>query len=136
MSTQKVFVYGTLRQGQGNYPMFGNSVVRATTGCRAPGQMYYAAYEYGGRRMQMGYPVVVFTEEGEVVGDLLEVEEGPQLRAVHQMEIGAGYVLAEVPITLPDGSVEMADGYHWPEGETVGDHIESGDYLERYYLKR
>lgn len=137
MALIPLFVFGTLRVGFGNHGMFGEACHSAYTGVEAPGRMYYAGYSYAGEVRSAGYPCVRFDEPGTVIGDLLFVdEEHPNTSMVHRMELGAGYVMAEVPVTLEDGRIIMATAYHWPEGAATGRHIESGNYETDRMVRR
>lgn len=132
MAEVALFVYGTLRVGQGNYGLLAGAPNRVITDVRVPGKMYYAGYDYGGHVEQAPYPCVRFTEGEDgstVLGDILFIEEmHPALRSAHRMELGAGYVIAEFPVETPDGTI-MALGYHWPDDDPTGDRIEDGDFV-------
>lgn len=140
MATVALFVYGTLRVGMGNYGMLMGATTRVISDVRVPGKMYYAGYDYGdGEVRQAPYPCVRF-DEGEdgstVVGDLLFIEEShPALRSANQMELGAGYVIAEFQIETAEGAFD-AFGYHWPDNEVTGDPIEDGDFIAARHKAR
>lgn len=123
MNEQKVFVYGTLRRGEGNYNIWKDAVLDVVTGCTVQGLIGYPGRHYG-------YPCVDFDGEGTVIGDLITVDaDHESVEWVHRMERGAGYTMRPVQVTLPSGEVVEAIGYHWER--QVHSPIVSGDWFVR-----
>ncbi len=123
-----IFVYGTLRPGEYNDRGFcglAKEIKRGTT----TGKMFNR------RGRTPVFPVVDFDGEGTIIGDLLidMPERHQEVRAVHRMEIGAGYELREIKVDC-DGETYSAIAYHWDfsadrYNSTVGIQIEDGDWL-------
>lgn len=101
-------------------------VMPAFEGCTARGQMYHV---HGGSSPDYPiYPVVDFDEDGTVVGSLLLVDRA-EMRAAHQMEVGAGYEPRWVEVMVPGWHEStLALAYHWPHSHR-GPEVPSGDWL-------
>lgn len=124
-----LLVYGTLRVGQYNEDRFGGFTAIASNVVSdfvVSGRMHNVA---GGRPM---YPVVDFTREGRVVGDLLMdiPVENYTFRNIYRMEIGAGYALAEIGQVNTLFGPKPIHAFHYSVHEaSVGDFIEDGDWI-------
>lgn len=104
----RVFVYGTLRVGHGNFEWAADAVKYALIDARTAGRVYFVH----GRG---GYPVAKFDEDGTIVGDVLWFDpRHPMFSEVVRMEIGAGYSCREV----------IASHDEYPDVECMGFHYE------------
>lgn len=119
-----LFVYGTLRVGEGNYRWVERHLeYPPLEGCLADGSMHHVWGEWA------GFPVVKFDEPGTVWGDLLFMDSSSEVFAeIAWMEEGAGYVLRQVPVLTPDNELVAALGWHYPR--PAGRRIASGDWLQ------
>lgn len=117
-----VFVYGTLRYGEGNFHWCADAVKAVEKDCTASGAIYFA---WTGKST---YPVARFDERGTILGDILWFDRyDPLYDRVVEMEQGAGYISVPVKVTAPDGAVYVCDAFHYcrtPQGEK----ITSGDW--------
>jgi len=118
-----LFVYGTLRVGQGNYRWLAHQLPEPPLeGCLADGRLFHVWQSWG------GFPVAKFDEPGTVWGDLLFMESSSDVFAeIAWMEEGAGYVLRQVPVLTPYNELVSALAWHYPG--RPGDPIPSGDWL-------
>lgn len=117
-----VFVYGTLRYGEGNYQWCSDAVVAVLRDCHTDGRIYWVS----GRS---GYPVAKLDEEGEIIGDILWFD--PSHRAYHDvvaMEIGAGYEVRKVSVRCQGGELREASAFHYVRAPR-GHLIPSGDWV-------
>lgn len=120
---RSLFVYGTLRLDQHLYHDWLAPIAELEEPeVEALGRMYYV-------RQNLGYPVVDFEQDGEVIGDLFLVDM-EDLDGLISMEVGAGYQLRHVAIRKHDGSYTKALAFHWPH-EYRGEPIPSGDWVNR-----
>lgn len=119
-----LFVYGTLRVGEGNYRWVERHLeVPPLEGCLADGQLFHVWQTWG------GFPVAKFDLPGMVWGDLLFMESSSEVfREIAWMEEGAGYRLRQVPVLTPDNEILNALGWHYPR--PPGARIHSGDWLQ------
>lgn len=117
-----VFTYGTLRAGQVNAAM--------TVGCAAPAPVTgtvdgYALYA----NTSNTYPYLVAEEgAGPVTGTLYMMAMNDRFMRIYHMEVGAGYDVEYLPVTLPDGSVVEALAWVWRRPYGLGHPVESGDW--------
>jgi hypothetical protein len=125
-----LLVYGTLRVGQYNESRFGGFTAAASNVINdfvVNGRMHNVSK---GRPM---YPVVDFTREGRVVGDLLmdiSVHDHT-FQSVYRMEIGAGYILTEIGHVNTLFGPTPIHAFHFPIEEAfVGEFIEDGDWIK------
>lgn len=116
-----VFVYGTLRVGQGNFRWAQEAVRHVLLNCTTKGRIYFVH----GRR---GFPVAKLDEEGTILGDVLWFDpQHPDFDGVVSMELGAGYEMKDVTVTTEDGELEAcAFHYIWDD---MGEWIRSGDWV-------
>lgn len=116
-----VFVYGTLRIGEGNYEWAKEAVRHEVTNCTTPGRIYFCG-------SSLSYPVAKFEEEGTIKGDLLWFDpDHPVFGQVVDMEIHAGYVVQEIEVIDGDGDSHEALGFQYVR-QPLGDLIPSGDW--------
>jgi gamma-glutamylcyclotransferase (GGCT)/AIG2-like uncharacterized protein YtfP len=127
-ATTYAFVYGTLRQGEGNSPMMvGATLVdwSATT----HGRLYYAHRGYD------TYPKSILSNDVPelVTGDVWDVTNmaSDAWDRVERMERGAGYGLSVIDVTLSDGTTVKAKAFTVPDARGLGDLIECGDWKKR-----
>lgn len=129
----KLFVFGTLRVGEGNYRVIQAAVKKSYTEATTSGRMYIAAYRWKGRVIEAGYPCVRFSEPGVIVGDLLDVD--PEHRSTYEtfrMEIGAGYIAKEIKVYLERiNKTVTAIGFDWPEEEACGPRVTTGNWKSK-----
>ena len=97
----KLFVYGTLRVGEPNWPWLRTAMpahkMKVHSNCRLRGQLFDTGY---------GYPVLTMdgglNQYHHVVGDLVEVDERSDvLWSVVAMELRAGYDMRHVHVSVP-----------------------------------
>lgn len=119
----KVFVYGTLRVGQGNYNWAKACITEHLGVHQAQGLLY------GDPRM---YPFADFEGDGTITGDLFEVDETSRtFHRMHEMEVGAGYTPVEITVHNAYGvPVEEVMAYHHSRASQYAPLIEGGDWLE------
>lgn len=124
-----IFVYGTLRPGQKNYPHYlGGHTVREEPALVAGADLYYL--EDG------GYPYLV-RGEGEVHGTLLEIAPAAyrsilcSLDALEEYdpadEVGSVYLRRRATVRREDGSEVEAWAYYWNRPRQ-GTKIVSGNF--------
>lgn len=120
-----VFVYGTLREGQGNWQWAKEAVRHSDLNVRTSGRIYFCS----GRT---GFPVAKLDEAGSIVGDVLWFDpDHPTFDDVVQMEVGAGYECRDIEvITSESETIEcMAFHYAWrPRGDLIPD----GDWVRAF----
>lgn len=121
--TTKIFVYGTLRPGEGNNNMF------------PPGTYYKPARIRGALHYDkgsFGLPVYVPSDEDEwVMGEIAYCNiNHPKVQSILTMELGAGYNCQYAEAFDYDDFVEVLC-FVWPWNEK-GDRIDSGDWCRRY----
>lgn len=117
-----MFVYGTLRIGEGNYQWAGMDVVDELRNVTVPGDLYYF-------RQGAAFPVANLDGGGIIKGDVLYYElDSECLQDVVQMEVGAGYELRETTATHPDGTTFFVVAWHYP-WELTGPKIDDGDWI-------
>lgn len=125
----KVFVYGTLRQGQGNHGLLERATRVGELGI-IRGQLYVSPY---------GLPAVI-PGQGQVIGECYELKDPEQLVALDSLEgyqVGRHdnfYDRRECEVVLEDG-VTKAFAYFFPEAKEQEIRkawalVENGDYVE------
>lgn len=117
-----VFVYGTLRIGEGNWLWARSAVRHEVSDVRASGRLYFVSGQWG-------FPVAKLDEAGIIVGDVLWFDPAhPAYDDVMEMEIGAGYECREIEVTTSDDS-ERIDciAFHY-QGLPRGELIKDGDW--------
>lgn len=115
-----VFVYGTLRVGQGNFRWACEAVRSYIRDCTAEGRIYFVHDRWG-------YPVAKLDETGTILGDVLWMDNRhPTYDEVYRMEISAGYEIRTVPVQTPDGELKCL-AFHYID-KPRGVWIESGDW--------
>jgi gamma-glutamylcyclotransferase (GGCT)/AIG2-like uncharacterized protein YtfP len=123
----KVFVYGTLLEGQTNHHRLANSV-RVFNHATVDGTLYDVG---------CGYPALVLTGTGEVYGEVYEVSE-EVLRSLDSLEgyYGVGdpgnyYDRVEVEVTSGEWTTRALTYVFSEKQARVLEMIESGDW--RHY---
>lgn len=127
-----VFVYGTLRPGQKNYPRYLGGRTLRETPAAIEGRLYYVSGE--------GYPYLL-PGGGTVRGVLAELRPelyGPTLLELDQLEeydpqneARSVYLRRRAAVTLGGGRRAEAWVYYWNRREDAGERIESGDFCLR-----
>lgn len=105
---EKVFVYGTLREGGGN-TWLTETADRVVNGCYAFGKMW---------NCRGNSPIFPFTRFGEgerVWGDLIYTDDVEAYEGAWRMEINVGYEARSVPVFTPADGIIVATAFHWPE---------------------
>lgn len=98
MNMTPVFVYGTLRVGQGNYGWCAGGVFvgRTIQDAVTQGDLYFVAGPNS-------FPVADAYGEGCITGDVLYFDpESEHYEQMCEMEMGAGYVPVVVEVAHPD----------------------------------
>lgn len=127
-----VFVYGTLRPGEKNYPRYLAGRTVCEVAATAEGQLYFVA--------DGGYPYVQpggFRVAGELVYlDPSRYEE--TLRGLDALEeydpddeAHSVYLRRRTVVTLANGNRSPAWIYYWNCPRIVGTRIPSGDFRDR-----
>lgn len=123
-----VFVYGTLRPGEKNYPAYlqGNTVRELPAS--VAGELHFAA--------EGGYPYLI-AGAGTVQGELITLDPGRYaaiLRRLDELEEydpgnepGSVYLRRRAVVRLTGGGTAEAWVYYW-NGERCGERIASGDF--------
>lgn len=121
--TVPMAVYGTLRLGERNFEWCQDAVRYVVENVTFAGRIYYVS-------RRAGYPVARLDEPGRIKGDILFFERNHrELRAVWDMESGAGYEPRLIEAEDSEGNDWQAWGWHYlyqPSGEL----IESGDWVQ------
>jgi gamma-glutamylcyclotransferase (GGCT)/AIG2-like uncharacterized protein YtfP len=127
-----VFVYGTLRPGEKNYPVCLAGRTVEEVAATAEGQLYFVA--------DGGYPYVE-PGPGTVAGELIYLEPrhyAQTLRGLDALEeydpdneSHSVYLRRRTTVTLVDGSRTTAWIYYWNCPQIVGIRIASGDFRKR-----
>lgn len=127
-----VFVYGTLRPGEKNYPHYLAGRTIREVAATAEGQLYLVA--------DGGYPYV---EPGacRVAGELVYLDPHQyehtlrRLDALEEYDPGdeahSVYLRRRTVVTLADGGHTAAWIYYWNCPRIVGTRIPSGDFRDR-----
>lgn len=127
-----VFVYGTLRRGEKNYPRYlGGRTVAELSGTVA-GELFFVS--------DGGYPYLA-PGEGRVHGEVMVLDPrhyAATLRALDELEeydprdeASSVYLRRRARVLLADGSDRLAWVYYWNLAELQGRPIASGDFRDR-----
>lgn len=127
-----VFVYGTLRPGQGNYGIIAPAVREIVPHCIAVGEIGFPYPTHG----RVTYPAANFTRDGRIIGDALIVDHTDDaFWAADRLETGAGYTRGVAPVRFVaagEGSLVLSEmlalAWSWPD--RPHEHIVSGDWVE------
>jgi len=123
MKLRALFVYGTLRVGEGNYPLLRGAVERYEEDATIQGDLFFVSGPGS-------YPVADLDGKETITGDVLWVHpkhEGVQ--RADAMERGAGYEVREVKATLPGGETILVTAYHYlNRWDRRGEQIKDGDW--------
>ncbi|HEV7558688.1 MAG TPA: gamma-glutamylcyclotransferase family protein [Kofleriaceae bacterium] len=122
----RLFVYGTMRQGQTARSLIANQIARCV-GARAVGSIY---------GFPMGYPGFV-EGEGETIGEVIWLTELPATFALLDAYEGADFARVILQVTLDTGEAIWAWIYALADPKTVrlGTRIEHGDWV-RYWTEQ
>jgi len=118
MATTKIFVYGTLRKGEGL-----NHYLKAFKFLGVGKLKGYKMYSNG------YYPMIVTGTE-EIVGEVYEIEDGAQ-EMVMLDRIECAYTRTKVKIKL-NGKLTAVETYVYNGDVTHLDYLESGNWLLRF----
>lgn len=127
-----VFVYGTLRQGEKNYPRYLAGRTGKELAATAEGRLFFVA--------DGGYPYVE-PGEGTVTGELIYLEPSrydQTLQSIDDLEeydpadeSHSVYLRRRTTVTLADGGRTAAWIYYWNCPAIIGSRILSGDFRDR-----
>jgi len=127
-----VFVYGTLRPGQKNYPRYLQGRTLREYPATIHGRLYFVA--------DGGYPYLK-PGEGTVTGELLELNPASYDETLYELDLleeydpqdegHSVYLRRKSTVTLSQGKQVAAWVYYWNLPETTGEEIESGDFSDR-----
>lgn len=122
----RLFVYGTMRQGQTARSLIANQIARCV-GARAVGSIY---------GFPMGYPGFV-EGNGETIGEVLWLTELPATFALLDAYEGADFARVILQVTLDTGEAIWAWIYALadPGAVRLGTRIEHGDWV-RYWTEQ
>ncbi len=126
-----VFVYGTLRPGQKNYPRLLQGRTLREFPARVHGRLYFVS--------NGGYPYVL-PEDGTVWGDLVELEPEHYDETLQELDLleeydpqdeaQSVYLRRPTEVFLDDGRCRLAWIYYWNAFQILGDLVESGDFAD------
>jgi gamma-glutamylcyclotransferase (GGCT)/AIG2-like uncharacterized protein YtfP len=127
MSREKLFVYGTLRKG---FPLHRHLAGKSV--CIGTGTIRGLLYDLG------SYPGAVASNDGEVHGELYELQGGSeQLKQLDQIEgfdpehpEDSLFLRAVTEVQLPDGASTTTWVYLLPAKPASAQLIPGGDYLQ------
>ena len=122
----RLFVYGTMRQGQTARSLIANEIARSVL-ATARGAIY---------AFPMGYPGFV-EGEGEVVGEVIWLTELAATFALLDAYEGADFARVVRPVSLATGEVTSAWVYALadPAAASLGTQIPDGDWV-RYWTEQ
>lgn len=118
-----VFVYGTLRVGEGNFEWIQDCVVEYDQDVTAFGHIWF--YHSIG-----SYPVAKFAQTTDTIkGDVLWCNSDHRMyERMVAMEVGAGYEFKEIEVVLSNGVRQDVMGFHWLGTPRSSLYIEHGDW--------
>jgi len=119
----RLFVYGTLRQGQTARSLIANQVTRCEP-ATATGRIY---------AFSMGYPAFTDDDRGHVVGEVLWLTELPATFGLLDAYEGADFARVIKLVTLASGEEVWAWIYTLADPATAayGTLIEDGDWIRQ-----
>ncbi|BCR03826.1 gamma-glutamylcyclotransferase [Desulfuromonas versatilis] len=127
-----IFVYGTLRPGEKNYPRFLKGRTIAERRGSVEGRLYYVA--------EGGYPYLL-PEPGRVWGELLELAAGSYAETLAALdgleeydprnEPDSVYLRRQTLVTIEGEERVRAWVYYWNCPDVEGRLIPSGDFKDR-----
>lgn len=119
-----IFVYGTLRVGEWNFRVVEPALCdEPDLNCTTPGHLWFSHPN--------SYPVAQFTADSQdtIKGDLLWVDANSvRYKQTEQMEINSGYAVRKIFVTLADGEVIPAYGFHFMHTPNPEWFIPGGDW--------
>ncbi len=120
----RLFVYGTLRQGQTARSLIANQVTRCEP-ATATGRIYAYA---------MGYPAFSDDDRGHVIGEVLWLSELPATFGLLDAYEGADFARVVKQVTLATGEEVWAWIYTLadPAAVAYGALIEDGDWVRHW----
>lgn len=127
-----VFVYGTLRPGEKNYPGYLAGRTLCELSGTVAGELFFVAeggYPYlqpGAGRVHGELMVLAPHQYGETLKCLDALEEYDS-----QDEANSVYLRRRTKVRLADGSERLAWVYYWNLADLVGRKIASGDFSDR-----
>lgn len=127
-----VFVYGTLRRGQKNYPSYLAGRTLAEYRASTEGRLFFLEEAAEGL-----YPYLC-PGNGRVVGELMVIDPGRYAATLERLDRLEDYLPGDegtslylrraAPVRLDDGTVRTAWIYYW-NGPQVGTPIPGGDFV-------
>jgi gamma-glutamylcyclotransferase (GGCT)/AIG2-like uncharacterized protein YtfP len=127
-----IFVYGTLRPGEKNYPRHLAGRTVGEVAATAAGLLYFVA--------DGGYPYLE-PGPGWVAGELVYLDQRRYEQTLREIdaleeydpadEAHSVYLRRRATVTLPDGSRTPAWIYYWNCPQIVGVRIACGDFRHR-----
>lgn len=119
---KEIFVYGTLRKGEGNYQAFSRKYEMEVLKEGVPATGY--------KMYEVGIPFVCYTGNPDdvIYGDILAVDDNC-CESIDAMEEGAGYDIGEI---IPDGSSRSYRAYLY-DFERIPQYasfVETGNFKE------
>jgi gamma-glutamylcyclotransferase (GGCT)/AIG2-like uncharacterized protein YtfP len=101
VKTMTLFAYGTLRTDEPLHSWVRDEIItKLGTGVIRGARLYYS-------NAHKGYPYLVFTPNvatDQAVGELFEVPINDNIISMFNMEMNAGYTVADAIATMPDGT--------------------------------
>ncbi len=124
-----VFVYGTLRRGEKNYPRYLQGRSLREVPATVAGELFFVA--------DGGYPYLL-PGGGRVQGELIDLDPATYREVLQRLdaleeydpadEPGSIYLRRTAMVRTADGTEREAWVYYWNRPETRGKKIESGDF--------
>ncbi len=116
-----LFVYGTLRIGEGNYRWASMDVVEEIPNVTIRGDLYFFS-------PRASFPVAKLDGQGAIKGDILFYEPDSRcFEDVCEMELHAGYEMRQTWAKV-NGSMEPVVAWHYIH-DPRGEKIEDGDWI-------
>jgi gamma-glutamylcyclotransferase (GGCT)/AIG2-like uncharacterized protein YtfP len=127
-----LFVYGTLRPGEKNYPAYLAGRTRREVAATVAGALFFAT--------EGGYPCLL-AGEGRVCGELMDLRHECYEAALQELdaleeyepsdEAGSVYLRRRARVLLETGEEAEAWVYYWNGPLPAGTWINSGDFRDR-----
>ena len=123
VKTLTLFAYGTLRTDERLHDWVRDEIItKLGTGVIRGARLYYA-------KEHKGYPYLVFSPNvatDQAVGELFEVPINDRIIDMFNMEMNAGYTVADAIATMPDGTEQPVVVCAWSHEH--GEEVPNNDW--------